>query len=114
MLGSVLSSCTSEEITAEAYSHSVTAREDISYGATKRLVIRIRLNTNETPDKDRMISTAKQLWKKQSKKWDEVTIFMIYGKMKNFNFGAYASAEFNSSGDVKFETFADSYGFWEK
>ena len=55
--------------------------KDISFKGTPRLVISIRLNTEEKPTKERMIKTAKKIWAAQQREWKEFTVFMIYGKM---------------------------------
>ena len=98
---------------ATSYSYKEISREDASYGATPRLIVRIRLDTVEQPEKERMISTAKQVWKKQSSKWKECTVFMIYDEMENFNFGAYAIAEFSSSGLSEFTRHPENYKLWK-
>jgi len=104
---------TSEKVIT-AYSYKKLAEEDISYGATKRLVLRIRLDTDVQPEKERMMYTAKKLWKQQSSEWDEVTVFMIYGGMEDFNYGAYAMAEYTPDGLQEFNIHTENYDLWKK
>ena len=47
--------------------------------------------------------TANKIWKAQASKWQQVTVFMIFGEIENFNSGAYGIAEFNKTGLTSFE-----------
>lgn len=83
---------------AEVYTYRVMEKQDTSYGATKRMVYRLYLNTQTTPDQDRMKATAEQVWRNGNQRWNEFTVFMIFGKIMDFNAGAYGIAEFTPSG----------------
>ena len=87
---------------AETYSYQIEERENISYKDTPRMVVRVYLETDETPTKERMIATAKQIWTDEDKSWKEFTVFMIFGEIENFNSGAYGIAEFTPSGLKEF------------
>lgn len=88
---------------AEPYTYRVMERKDTSYGATKRMVCRIYLDTQATPNQDRMKATAEQVWRDGNQKRNEFTVFMIFGKIKDFNAGAYGIAEFTPSGLSDFQ-----------
>jgi hypothetical protein len=49
-----------------------------------------------------MKATAQQVWQNETRKWDEFTVFMIFGQIKDFNAGAYGIAEFTPSGMADF------------
>ena len=83
---------------AEPYTYRVMEKQDTSYGAIKRMVYRLYLNTQATPDQDRMKATAEQVWRDGNRRWNEFTVFMIFGQIKDFNAGAYGIAEFTPSG----------------
>jgi hypothetical protein len=83
---------------AEPYTYRVMEKQDTSYGATKRMVYRLYLNTQSSPDQDRMKATAEQVWRDGNQRWNEFTVFMIFGQIKDFNAGAYGIAEFTPSG----------------
>jgi len=87
---------------AESYTYRVVEKQDTSYGATKRMVYRLYLDTQTTPDQDRMKATAEQVWRNGNQRWNEFTVFMIFGKIKDFNAGAYGIAEFTPSGLIDF------------
>ena len=84
------------------YTYRVIEKQDISYGATKRMVYRIYLNTQINPDQTQMKETAQQIWKDGNQKWKEFTVFMIFGEIKNFDSGAYGIAELTPSGMSSF------------
>ncbi|MBI9019999.1 MAG: hypothetical protein JEZ10_01920 [Verrucomicrobia bacterium] len=88
---------------SDPYTYRVLEKQDISYGATKRMVYRIYLNTETNPDQTRMEETAKQIWTTGNQKWNEFTVFMIFGEIKNFNSGAYGIAEFSPLGRTSFQ-----------
>lgn len=90
------------EMVAQPYSYTLLEQEDISYAAAKRMVYRIYLDTTEVPDIDRMKGTAAQVWRSGNRKWNEFTVFMIFGPIKDFSAGAYGIAEFNPSGLTDF------------
>jgi len=96
----------------KAYAYEQIAREDISHGATSRLVLRIRLDTEELPNEKRMKKTAEQIWKKEGKQWKEFTVAMIYGDIPNFNFGSYGTAEYRPSGLLEFRINQDFIMLW--
>jgi hypothetical protein len=50
------------------------------------------------PERDRMQATALQVWQDGNQKWNEFTVFMIFGQIKDFNAGAYGIAEFSAAG----------------
>ena len=95
------------------YEFEELAVEDVSYKGTPRRVMRIRLKTEGKPTEERMIKTAKKILATQQREWKEFTVFMIYGKMKNFNFGAYGVAEFRLKGLHGFKTYESNYEIWE-
>ncbi len=66
------------------------------------MTVSVYLNTDAVPEEDRMVETAKQIWKKEKTKWREFTVFMIFGELENFNYGAYGIAEFTPSGLKEF------------
>lgn len=80
------------------YDHTVVETEDVSYAGTPRKVVRIRLVTSILPTEERMRATATLIWRSESKRWDEFTVFMIFGEISDFNSGAYGIAEFTPSG----------------
>lgn len=96
-LAALLAVCASAS-GAELYTYRVMEKQDISYGATKRMVHRLYLNTQTTPNQDRMKATAEQIWRNGNRRWNEFTVFMIFGQIKDFNAGAYGIAEFTPSG----------------
>ena len=87
---------------AEPYTYRPMEKQDTSYGATKRMVYRVYLNTQGTPDQDRMKATAERIWRDGNRRWNEFTVFMIFGQIKNFDTGAYGIAEFKPSGMTEF------------
>ena len=87
------------------YEYTEIEREDVSYAATPRMTVRIKLLTDTKPDRERMIITAKEMHSNASDKWKEFTVFMIYGEMENFNQGAYGAAEFHSNGFKELNVF---------
>ncbi|MGJ8678293.1 MAG: hypothetical protein ACSHX0_12295 [Akkermansiaceae bacterium] len=95
------------------YKYTELAVEDISYKGVPRLVVRIQLDTEEKPTKERMVKTAKKIWSAQQREWKEFTVFMIYGEMENFNYGAYGAAEFRPKGLLEFKTYEDNYQLWK-
>jgi hypothetical protein len=88
----------------EPYAFRVMEKEDVSYGSTKRMVYRIYLNTETTPDLARMQSTAQGIWYEGNTGWNELTVFMIFGRIQDFSAGAYGIAEFNTTGLISFRT----------
>jgi len=91
-----------KEKVAEPYPCRVIKTQDISHSNTKRMVYRIYLKTQAVPNEEQMKATAKQIWKTGNKQWDEFTVFMIFGKITTFKFGAYGVCEFTPSGLSKF------------
>ena len=96
---------------SEPYSFRIIKKEDTSYGSYKgqsgsqRVVYRIYLNTNSMPDKERMKATAQKIWEEgNNRRLEDLTVFMIFGKMKDFSEGAYGIANFNRSGLYNFST----------
>lgn len=87
----------------EPYAYRVMEKQDTSYGGTKRMVYRLYLNTQVAPDQDRMKATAEQVWRDGNRRWNEFTVFMIFGQIKDFNAGAYGIAEFTPSGLIDFQ-----------
>jgi hypothetical protein len=83
---------------AEPYTYRLMDKQDTSYGGTKRMVYRVYLNTQSIPDNERMKATANQVWQDGNRKWNEFTVFMIFGKLKDFNAGAYGIVKFTPSG----------------
>ena len=88
---------------AEPYSFNLIKKRDVSYGATKRMVYSIYLDTESTPSEERMKETAQQIWKNGNQRWNEFTVWMIFGPIKNFDTGAYGIAEFTPSGLKEFQ-----------
>jgi len=85
-----------------AFDYQLKGREDISHKDTPRMVVRVYLETDKMPSKERMIETAKQIWSKEQKAWKEFTVFMIFGEIKDFDSGAYGIAEFTPVGLKEF------------
>lgn len=94
---------------AEPYEYRIIEKQDYSYGkyknnpAADRMAYKIYLKTFNTPDPDKMKATAQQIWKSQNKRWDEFTVFMIFGLIEDFSLGAYGIATFSSSVMTEFK-----------
>ena len=88
---------------AEIYKYTIMKIEDTSYLGNARCVIRVKLLTDDVPSEQLMKLTANKIWKAQASKWQQVTVFMIFGEIENFNSGAYGIAEFNKAGLTSFE-----------
>jgi len=95
------------------YEYTEIEREDVSYAATPRMTVRIKLLTDTKPDRERMIITAKEIHSNASDKWKEFTVFMIYGEMENFNYGAYGAAEFTPEGLKEFNAYESCLDAWK-
>ncbi|MFO7821358.1 MAG: hypothetical protein R6V56_04815 [Lentisphaeria bacterium] len=88
--------------TATPYTYRVVKKRYSSYANTKRMVYSVYLNTQQTPDQERMRATAQQIWRNGNKKWDDFIVQMIFGPIENFDTGAYGIADFSPSGIVDF------------
>lgn len=91
-----------EEIKVSPIPYKVMEVRDTSYANHRRVVYNIYLETQQTPEKDRMEATAKDVWNKNRRGWDEFTVFMIFGKITDFSAGAYGIANFDKRGQIKF------------
>lgn len=92
-----------EKKRAEPYAYRTIGTRDVSYNDNDRMVYEIYLKTDTIPDENRMKATARQIWKNGNLKWDQFTVFMIFGEIKDFSSGgAYGVCEFTSSGMTKF------------
>lgn len=83
---------------ANPYRYRVINKNDYSYTGKSRIVYRIYIETDRPVNKIRLKATARSIWRHGNQKWDEFTVFMVYGEVKNFRFGACASAKFNPYG----------------
>lgn len=95
------------EPATDPYAYHVMEEQNLSHGATKRMIYRLYFKTQSTPDQNRMKATAEQLWRNGNQGWDQFTVFMIFGPIKNFDAGAYGIAEFNPSGLSDFQINTD-------
>ena len=89
--------------------YALLQTQDISYGNTKRVAYRIHLDTATAPSPQQMKETAATLWVENrcipntTRAWDECTVFMIFGEMEDFAYGAYGIAEFTPDGLASFK-----------
>ena len=88
----------------EPYGYSIIGRRDISYLNTPRMVMEVRLDTPDLPTEERMRETARIIWLPEATRWKALTVFMIFGELEDFSFGAYAIAEFTPNGLEEFRT----------
>lgn len=67
------------------------------------MVVRVRLETDDLPTRERMIDTATEIWAQETQQWSDFTVFMIGGEIRDFGAGAYGIAEFTPTGLKKFD-----------
>ncbi len=81
--------------------YEIVDKEDISYQGTPRMVYRVVVQVNQKPSENELKKTAKQIWKKHGKGWEEFTVF-IYLPGMDTNDAAYGAGEFKSYGLKEF------------
>lgn len=85
------------------YRYLISERSDVSLRGMPRMVVRVRLETDDLPTRERMIDTAAEIWAQEKQQWTQFTVFMIGGEIRDFGAGAYGIAEFAPTGMRKFE-----------
>ena len=84
-----------QEVKKTSLSYEVVKTEKVGLASENRAIKRIILNTESIPSEDKITYTAHEIWKSNTEKYNEFTIF-FYLKDMSTSQSAYCTVEFDT------------------